>query len=466
MTVPRLVCLATLCLLLGCVGLAHAQEVQVPLDADSTLYTLNAEVEQELNLFPEVTGFQEAVLYRQSDGAYELVIQYREENQTLRQRRTLTAAEVETLRRRITEALQTSGSRVNLNQEGRTDLLTATTLLGIAEGGLVAGALAGEDDGSLVAALPLLGGGLGFFIPLAASQNAPVTEGAAALTGYGGLQGYGHAVQLVGLVGGDDVDGRSTSGFAALMGATEAAFGYRIGSRQGWSGGTAEMIAYTGTFGNLIGLGTGLLLVGAEDDVEGAFDTGDRVRVISGLSLLGSIGGMWTGHRLAQSTRYTEGDARTYLNAGLLGTQIGGSILFLTDSPSESPRFVAGTLTASALGGLAAGTVLLRDRDFTKSEGNLIALGTYAGGLIGSALAAVGETEEEGAFVLSTLGSALGFGISIGLFSADAERRASTATSALDLRITPSLQAPQTPASGASAWTRSVRPGLTLRASF
>jgi len=466
MTPPRLVCLAVLWMLLACIGPVHAQEVQVPLDADSTLYTLNAELEQDLDVFPEVAGFQQAVLYRQSDGAYELVIQYREGARTLRQRRTLTASEADTLRRRITEALQASGTRVQLNQEGRTDLLTATTLLGIAEGGLLAGALAGEDDGSLIAALPLLGGGLGFFIPLAASQNATVTEGAAALTGYGGLQGYGHAVQLVGLVGGDDADGRFTSGFAALLGATEAALGYRIGSRTGWSGGTAEMIAYTGTFGNLIGLGAGLVVVGSDDDVEAAFDAGNRVRVISGLSLLGSVGGMWAGHRLAHAERYTEGDARTYLNAGLLGAQVGGSILSLTESPSESPRFVAGTLTASALGGLAAGTVLLRDRDFSKSEGNLIALGTYAGGLMGSALAAVGESEAEGALVLSTLGSVLGFGISIGIFAEDAERRARTATSALDLRITPSLQAPRTPDAGPSSWTRSVRPGLTLRASF
>lgn len=466
MTLPRLVCLAVLWMLLACIGPVHAQEVQVPLNADSTLYTLDAELEQELNVFPEVAGFQQAVLYRQSDGAYELVIQYREGARTLRQRRTLTASEADTLRRRITEALQASGTRARLNQEGRTDLLTATTLLGIAEGGLLAGALAGEDDGSLIAALPLLGGGLGFFIPLAASQNATVTEGAAALTGYGGLQGYGHAVQLVGLVGGDDADGRFTSGFAALLGATEAALGYRIGSRTGWSGGTAEMIAYTGTFGNLIGLGAGLVVVGSDDDVEGAFDAGKRVRVISGLSLLGSVGGMWAGHQLAHAERYTEGDARTYLNAGLLGAQVGGSILSLTESPSESPRFVAGTLTASALGGLAAGTVLLRDRDFSKSEGNLIALGTYAGGLMGSALAAVGESEEDGAFVLSTLGSVLGFGISVGIFAEDAERRATTAASALDLRITPSLQAPRTPAAGPSSWTRSVRPGLTLRASF
>ena len=444
----------------------HAQEVQVPLDPDSTVYVVDAELEQSLDLFPEVDGFQDAVLYRTPDGAFELVIQYRENGRTLRRRRSLSADEVAALRERVSRQIADTGTRVNLNQEGRVDLLTATTLLGIAQGGLIAGAFADEDDGSLIATLPLLGGGLGFFVPLVATRNTRVTEGAAALAGYGGLQGYAHAVEIVGLVGGDDADGRFTSGFAALLGATESALGYRLGHRRGWSGGTAEMVAYTGSLGNLIGLGTGLLVVGSDDDVEGAFDAGDRIRVISGLSLLGSVGGMWAGHRLAQTERYTEGDARIYLNAGLLGTQFGGALLAATDSPSESPRFVAGTLLVSTIGGLATGARLLRGRDFDKSAGNVITLGTYAGSLAGSALAAAADTDEGGGFLLSTIGSAVGFGLSVGLFAKDAARRASSATSSVDLQVRPSLHTPRRADGSPSSWTHSLRPGLTLRASF
>mgnify|MGYP006434641609 CR=1 FL=1 len=447
------------------VGTSPAQEVQVPLDPDSTLYTIDADLQQSLNLFSDVSGFQEAVLYQQADGTFELVIQYRENGQTLRTRRALSADEVAALRQRIARQIDATGTRVNVNQEGRADLLTATTLLGIAQGGLLAGAVADEGD-ALIATLPLLGGGLGFFVPLVASRNATVTEGAAALAGYGGLQGYAHAVELVGLVGGTDADGRFTSGFAAVLGATESVVGYRLGHRRGWSGGTAEMIAYTGSLGNLIGLGTGLLVVGSDDDVEGAFDADARTRVISGLSLLGSLGGMWAGHRLAHAERYTEGDARIYLNAGLLGTQLGGSMLAATDAPSESPRFVAATLIASTVGGLAAGTRLLQNRDFDKSDGNIITLGTYAGSLMGSAIAAAGGTDEGGGFLLSTVGAAVGFGVSVSFFADDAERRASSATSTLDLDVRPSVHTPRRLNAGSSSWTHALRPGLTLRASF
>jgi hypothetical protein len=442
---------------------ALAQEVRAPIDPDSSLYVLDAELEQTLDLFPEIDGFQQAVLYQQSDGSFELVIEYREGAQTLRERRELTAGDVADLRARVGERLQATGTRVGLNQEGRSDLLTATTLLGVVEGSLLAGVLAGEDDGSLIASLPLLGGSLGFFVPLLATRNAPVSEGSAALTGYGGLQGYAHAVQLAGLVAGEDADGRATAGLAAALGAAEAVAGHEIGRRRGWSGGTAEMIAYTGTYGNLIGLGLGVVAAGSsDDDVASSLDSDDRLRIASGLSLLGSFGGMWAGHRLARAQRYTEGDARIYLNAGLVGIQLGGSILAATDSPSESPRLAVGLLTASALGGLGAGVQLLRDRDFTKTEGNIIALGAYSGGLLGSGVAALADTEGDTAFILSSIGTALGFGISYGVFAGGAQNRAASFSS-LDVRVAPTLTRPSARFAEGDG---SLRPGLTLRASF
>lgn len=145
-------CASVLVSLLFVVGIpsrTHAQEVQVPLDADSTLYAVDAELEDRLNLFPNVRGFQKAVVYRQSEDTYELVVQYRKENQTVRDRRTLTASEVEDLRRRVTRRLQATGTKVDVNQEGRADLLTTTTLLGIAEGGLLAGAIAEQAPRSI-----------------------------------------------------------------------------------------------------------------------------------------------------------------------------------------------------------------------------------------------------------------------------------------------------------------------------
>lgn len=54
----------TVCRLLGggCIGSAvQAQETQVPIDEDSTVYTVNRELWDEWGLFPDGAGFQEVL---------------------------------------------------------------------------------------------------------------------------------------------------------------------------------------------------------------------------------------------------------------------------------------------------------------------------------------------------------------------------------------------------------------------
>jgi hypothetical protein len=446
-----------------------AQETQVPLDPDSTLYTLDADLRQELGLFPEVDGFRRATLYRVSGDAYELVIEYREGGRTLRERRALTTEDVAALRRRVAERMQASGTRVGLDQEGRYDLLTATTFLGLAEAGLLVGA-SGTDDASAATTATLLGGAAGFFVPLLATRRAKVTEAAATLTGYGGVQGYLHAVELDVLFGGE-ADGRTVAGLAALLGAAEGTAGYVVGNRSGWSPGTGEMIAYNGLFGNGVGYSAGLLAVGGDFDDAGVDNDRARASTAAGLALLGSVGGAYAGHRLAR-TGYTAGDARIYANAGVAGTQLAGSILATADE--VSPRAAAATTLSGFLAGATAGHLAVRDRDYTTTEGNLTVLGSFAGSLLGLAVTAGADSEDGTPQLLaSSVGSLLGLGITAGVFAEDARRRAASEESAvnLQLQLTPkqlppkrAAPAPQAPGSASRA-ERAV-PRLTLRATF
>ena len=284
----RLIGLLAVVVLLAPATDLYAQEQQVPLDQDSTLYVVDADLRQDLTLFPDVRGFQEAVLYRIGDDEYELVIQYRPDTRTLRERRTLTDAEVQTLRTRITRQLADTGTVVNLNQEGRYGLLASTTLLSLSEGALLGAALGLEGDG--VGTMTLLGGATGFFAPLLLTRNASVTEAEADMTFYGGIQGYAHAAQLYALVNGDDddtFDDQGTAALAAVLGAGESALGYTLARRNNWSGGHAEMTSFTGLAGNLIGLG---LAQGLTEDEVG-------VRGAAALSFAGSIAGGVIGHR-------------------------------------------------------------------------------------------------------------------------------------------------------------------------
>lgn len=72
-----------LCLTVWATGPVRVQDVQVPVDRDSTVYTIDPALRDALGLFPEVDGFQGAELYRRPEETYELVVRYRANGVTL-----------------------------------------------------------------------------------------------------------------------------------------------------------------------------------------------------------------------------------------------------------------------------------------------------------------------------------------------------------------------------------------------
>ena len=411
---------------------AQAQEVQVPFDAEETVDVVDAELREQLGLFPEVDGFEEARLFRSGRGegvAYELVIRYEgEQGRRLRERRALSAAEVETLRQRVSRSLaqsrdddeEATGERERL-EEGRYRLLAATTSLGLIDAALLASAPA-EDfyDVENVGAAALLGGTAGFFVPLLLTRETKVTTAEATLTGYGGFQGLGHGTQLVQLVAEDETETRAALALTSLLSITEAAAGFYLARRTDMRGGTAETITFGGLFGS--GLGSNAAVLAAGDTGEGdvVFDSAGRTivednetasRIVALGRLLGSGLGAYGGYRLAQGAGYTQGDARIFGTAGLVGRRVAQAALVVADREpaDEESRLVAGVSMAGTLGGLALGNRLVRGRDFGEAQGNIAFLGALAGGLAGGAAGIVFDANEETSFTLSALGVLGGF---------------------------------------------------------
>ena len=451
-------CIVVLILGAGAVVPAVAQDTQVPVDRDSSLYTIEPALREAADLFPEVSGFAGAELYRGEEGGYELVVRYRDQGRVRRQRRSLTVDEVRELRARVSRALAARRDRRGFTQEGRYGLTAATTIHGLAEGGFLAGALGAE--GSAAATLVLVGGASGFFVPLFATQGARVTEGEADAPFYGGLQGYAHAAELAALVAGDDADGPATAGLAAVLGAAEGTAGYLAARRHDWTGGHAEMITYTGLAGNVLGLGVGAALLGDDD----ADDDAGRARVLGGTALLGSLAGMYLGHRMGRTDRYTEGDARIYVQTAVQGANLMGSFLSVDDFPDA--RATSLLMTGSAVAGGLLGRRLVRDRDFTGTQGNLVALGSVAGSLLG--LAVTLESDETATAIAQAVGSAAGFGMTYGLLRGDARRQAASSTSAfdVDVRVGPGLARKPAGTSGEKGVLDRLGPRVAVSASF
>jgi hypothetical protein len=73
---------------------APAQELQIPIDESGRIMVLTAELREELGLFRDVEGFAEARLFLAGDSAYVLEVTTLRGGATLRQRTSLTRAEM------------------------------------------------------------------------------------------------------------------------------------------------------------------------------------------------------------------------------------------------------------------------------------------------------------------------------------------------------------------------------------
>jgi len=446
--------LGVLVLLAGGLLPTMAQDTQLPVDRDRSVYAIDPALRNAAGLFPDVEGFESAVLYRTEKGAYELVVHYHEDGRTRRERRTLSAEGVRELRAEVSDGLTALQEPSSVTQEGRYGLLAATTFHGLVEGGLLAGAT-GAEGGSVTTTV-FAGGTLGFFGPLLATRTARVTKAEADLTFYGGLQGYAHAVQAVGLLAGEDPDGRATAGLAALLGAAEGTAGYLTARRNDWTDGHGEMVAFTGAAGNLIGLGVGTAIVGEVDGRSGAR------RAVSGVALLGSVAGGYLGHRQGRTDRYTEGDAQIYLQTAVQGTNLAGSLLSVTDSDlATRALLVSGAATASGL----LGRQLVRGRNFTGTQSGLVALGSVGGSLLGLALTSEAGSKDVVA-VTQAMGSAVGFGVTYGVLEGEARGQPSPGRAALDVRVRVTPAVARGPGNPPGPVTDRLGPRLTLSATF
>ena len=404
-----------LLLLLSAAGArsSRGQEVQVAFDEAGEIQVVGAELEDRLGLFPDYDDFVEARLYRMPGAEeYELVIQYRQGGRTLRDRRALTEGEVRDLRGRVRAGLASAGEQAGLDQEGRYKLLAATTLLGAEVGALLPAALSVDSD-RIAASVPLFGAAGGFAVPFLLTRNKSVTEAQATMTLYGGLQGNVHGLLLALLASGNDLPEEGTAGAVALMSAGQAAAGYALTDDWGLSAGTAEMMGFGSFFGTGLGAAVGALTVGS------GFDEGN-IRFAAGTSLAGSVAGSYAGYSLAQTERFTQGDARLMARLGGFGTQVATNLLVLLDDVSV--RAGAATLLSSSLAGLGAGRLMVRGRDFSRSQANIIWLGSLAGTLLGSAVAIAADSSPNAALTLSTVGAGAGIALTYSLYQQEAKQ--------------------------------------------
>lgn len=407
-----------------------AIETPVPFDSAGRVPAITPTLVSRLALtapaWPVSGGFRDARLFRTESGAYVLVVQrtdgavarfaLSDEARTALQRAVGAGLLAQgTGGQRITtdantglEVSQPAGNRFVRNQ----------TFLGLAAYGPATAALLSDASPAAAAGGYFLAAGTSFFVAAQTVKNRTVTRAQSSLASHGGTRGAAAGAAVAAIANANSGPGWGAPILLGAIGGTVG--GYR--HARGLSDGEAASAGFVADLAALTVLGVG----GAADAFrretrEVAFDperpdltyteTDDNLRTPGKVTLGAAIGasvlGYAFGPRYARRASYnvTAGDVSVAFASAALGAVAATALT--GNNTDETTRF--GVATAGMLtGAWLADRALVRTYDRTSADGTLVQLGTLAGALMGGGVAAIAETNEQGALALVTVGGTLG----------------------------------------------------------
>jgi hypothetical protein len=149
----------------------------------------------------------------------------------------------------------------------------------------------------------------------------------------------------------------------------------------------------------------------------GGYEDEAAMRATLGANVAALAAGYALGPRYARVSRYrvTAGDVRTITPTALTGALLGAALGSAIDPDDRGRDYRRGPwagATAGLIGGAVfADRVLVRRRDHTSSEADLLGLGAWVGGALGGAL--TGSNESGAGLLFATgLGALAGIGVS------------------------------------------------------
>lgn len=404
-------------------------EEQVPLDAEGRVLRLDSELATALGLFGDMTNVREILLFRSTDG-YVLEVTRRRGGVLVRERRSMSEAEVAELRVAVSRRLAERAPSALVDRSGRYLLLGTSTAVGLGIYGWGVPYAFGVDDTKGQVALYMLVSAASFFGPWLWSADRPVSLGMANGAFWGATRGIVHGIGLHRVIAGEEpafvfcqpedfacfdragdeqdawLRGRVASALAGSL--IEGVGALAWAKAAGASAGDAHLLGVSSDLGagGAVALAVAL---GLEDDAA----------TLWGLGLAGAAAGLGSGVVLRAHRDYSWGDAEVFRAAGLLGAYTG--IAMAEIGTAEGPGAHAGLALAGGALGLFTGDRLVRGRDITAGQGLLVDLGTVAGGLLGLGVAVLvsDDASIDGGLHLglSALGAGLGFGATFAALS-------------------------------------------------
>lgn len=380
-------------------------ETPVPFDSSGKVRMVTPGLAQRLQLgqpgWPVSSEFERVRLYRTSTGEYVLVAESRE---GALQRWTLSAAEGEALRSRVSAVLRESmhgvGTQTTVASEpaGNSFVRRQASLGSLIYGPAAAAMLAREgDDGSTAGAAYLFVAGGTFFAAMARRQGSPpVTTAQNNLSTWGAIHGGalgGAAAYLA------DAEGQAAAGlvFAGSVGGTVVG----LAAARDMTDAESAASSFAATSAALTTLG----VAGTAD----MFANDGSSRAAIGLASAALVGGHVLGPRYPRRADYvvTAGDVRTLWVPGTIGAMAG--LVPFVESDSGNGNVVAAAMTAGFVGGVIVGDrLLVKPYDHSTSDAVLLATGATAGWLFAGGLTTLADAGPSAALGAGVTGATLG----------------------------------------------------------
>ncbi len=405
-------------------------ETLVPLDSARRITLITPTLVSRLGLsapaWPVAGAFREARLYRVEGGTHVLVVQRMDSTVA---RFALDAVAVATLQNAVSagvvaqgrggDRLIGAGTGVVVSQPAGNTFVRNQTFLGLVAYGPATAALLSDQSGPAAAGGYFMAAGTSFFVAANLVKGRVVTRAQAARAAHGGTRG---ALAGVGIAAIANADGGPAWGapiLAGALGGTIAGFH----QARGLSDGEAASAGFFADLGALTALGVGgssgaftgrktVVPFDANNPQLGSYTTTDNSlrgpgKAVVGAAIGANIIGSALGPRYARRAAYnvTDGDVRVAFAGALLGAAAASSLI--SESGRDTPRY--GVAAAGLLAGaFLADRALVRSADRTSADGTLAQLGALAGALMGGGIAAMAETESQGALAFASAGGILG----------------------------------------------------------
>lgn len=384
--------------LIGSVIYSSAQDVQIPFCDNIQL--IDARMGSTVPKLMVYKDFQQATLLKTGDGLV-LNIVYKVNGVFHFDKISITQDELD----EICATIQPKKSATIFSEEGsptqeaRRRLIFSSTAFSLGYYSWAIPAALKADDYKAYTASYMLIGGAGFFVPLIATGHNDITNGMARGFSMGALNGFVHGGALSLMLFGDNIEYENFLGFTSVFSITESLLGLSMAKKYDYSWGRMSIMGSGGVWGAAAGATLPYLLFESEEP-----------RLYGLTALVGSVGGIMAANYLYKQQPITHGDATVINTTGALGLHWSAVLMETFNMGNE--RGIVGLMLLGASGGLTYGINKTKGYDYTRQQGNLITLGTYAGGLIGGGIGVLAESEETGMLWLTALGATGGFFLS------------------------------------------------------